>query len=382
MTEAEIDYSLENPETLTKYKLAGDIAEKVLAQVKAAAVAGAKVVDVAALGDSLLLEGTAKVYNNKKGVSKGIAFPTAVSPNHVAAHLSPLAADDSVLQAGDVVKISLGAHIDGLAAVLADTVVVPGGEAVTEGKVADVFAAAWNASEAAVRLFRPGKKSSDVSDAVSKIARTFGVSAVEDTVSHQFSHNSVEAGKRIVVNPAVGTVTKASDVATFEPGEVYGIDVLVSTGDGKLRKSDSLQTTIYRKTESSYSLKLKASRSVYSDIQNRFGAFPFTTRALADDTKTKLALQECTAHNLLTPYDVYEDKKGEIVVEFFTTIAVTNNGIIKIAGPANFDVSAFPTNKKIEDEDLLKVISSALKPSSKNKKKKKANADKPAAEEK
>ena len=50
----------------------------------------------------------------------------------------------------------MGAHIDGFIAVVAHTVVVGGGEA--SGRAADVLLAAHNASEAALRLLRPGNE--------------------------------------------------------------------------------------------------------------------------------------------------------------------------------------------------------------------------------
>lgn len=50
----------------------------------------------------------------------------------------------------------LGAHIDGFIAVVAHTVVVGGGE--VTGRAADVLLAAYLASEAALRLLRPGNE--------------------------------------------------------------------------------------------------------------------------------------------------------------------------------------------------------------------------------
>ena len=43
----------------------------------------------------------------------GIGFPTGCSINHVAAHYTPNAGDDTVLQYGDVMKIDFGSQIDG-----------------------------------------------------------------------------------------------------------------------------------------------------------------------------------------------------------------------------------------------------------------------------
>lgn len=64
------DYTLNNPDTLTKYKAAADISEKVLAAVKDLCIAGEKIVDICEKGDKLLGEEIAKVWRGKK-VSKG-----------------------------------------------------------------------------------------------------------------------------------------------------------------------------------------------------------------------------------------------------------------------------------------------------------------------
>ena len=59
---------------------------------------------------------------------QGIAFPTCLSVNHAICHFSPLVSEaDQTLAEGDMVKIDMGAHIDGYIAVVAHTVVVGGG---------------------------------------------------------------------------------------------------------------------------------------------------------------------------------------------------------------------------------------------------------------
>ena len=53
--------------------------------------------------------------------------------NHAICHFSPLVSEaDQTLEEGDMVKIDMGAHIDGYIAVVAHTVVVGGG--VTTGE--------------------------------------------------------------------------------------------------------------------------------------------------------------------------------------------------------------------------------------------------------
>ena len=65
-----LDYTLNNPDTITKYKTAAQISEKVLADVSKLCVAGSKIVDICEKGDKLIEEEIAKVYRGKK-ITKG-----------------------------------------------------------------------------------------------------------------------------------------------------------------------------------------------------------------------------------------------------------------------------------------------------------------------
>jgi len=77
------------------------------------------------------------------------------------------------------------------------------------------------------------------------------------------------------------------------------------------------------------------------------------------------------------------DFQGEYVAQFQTTIALTKNGTVRLSGPAPLDTEKVKSEKKLEDEELLKLIAEPLKAGkSKNKKKKKAaGEDKAEGEE-
>ena len=46
-------------------------------------------------------------------LSAGIAFPTGLSRNHVAAHYTPNPGDKTVLEYDDVLKVDIGTHVHG-----------------------------------------------------------------------------------------------------------------------------------------------------------------------------------------------------------------------------------------------------------------------------
>lgn len=105
----------------------------------------------------------------------------------------------------DVVKLHLGAHIDGFAAVSAETVVVgASAETPVTGKRADVIKAAWHAAEVAMRLVKVGNKNWDVTNAVSKVAAAWDCKPVEGRLSFSFyvPSNLTLISKKIVVRNA------------------------------------------------------------------------------------------------------------------------------------------------------------------------------------
>ncbi|NXC92512.1 PA2G4 protein, partial [Cercotrichas coryphoeus] len=71
---------------------------------------------------------------------------------------------------------------------------------------------------------------------------------------------------------------KDHEKAEFEVHEVYAVDVLVSSGEGKAKDAGQ-RTTIYKRDPSKqYGLKMKTSRAFFSEVERRFDTMPFTLR--------------------------------------------------------------------------------------------------------
>lgn len=87
---------------------------------------------------------------------------------------------DQVLAKGDVVKIQLGAHIDGFAAISGETIVVgASAENPVTGRRADVLKAAWTAAEAAMRTVKVGNKNWAVTEIVGRTTTVWDCKPVE-----------------------------------------------------------------------------------------------------------------------------------------------------------------------------------------------------------
>ncbi|KAG8970582.1 Curved DNA-binding protein (42 kDa protein) [Tulasnella sp. 419] len=368
---------------MTKYKSAADIVHNVLKQLVDAAVEGANIHQLCIAGDEALEKGTGAVFNNKvKGVkvTKGIAFPTCISVNNAVSHFSPLPSDplaDATLKNGDVVKIQLGAHIDGYAAVQTETLVVGAtAENPATGRQADVVKAAWHAAEIAMRHVKVGNKNWAVTEAVAKTVAEWNCKPVEGMLSCQHTKNAIDGKKRIILNPTTEQ-RSGHETITFAEGEVYGIDILVSSGeDGKARQEESRTSVYQRVGDVTYQLKMKTSRAVFSDVQKKAGSFPFTLRVLEEEKRARMGVQEAVVHGLLRPYDVVYTPPGTLVAAFMFTIALLPAGPSLITHPPVwYKPEKVKSDKELQDEELKELVTKPLRESKKKNKKKAGEAE-------
>lgn len=370
---------------VTKYKMGAEIANRALKLVFESAIPGVSVLSLCEKGDVYIMQETGKIFKKEKEMKKGIAFPTCVSINNCVCHYSPLKSDpDVILKDGDLVKIDLGVHVDGFISNVAHSFVV----GVTKenpltGKKADVIKAAHLCAEAALRLVKPGNQNSQVTEAWNKIAKSFKCSPIEGMLSHQLKQHVIDGEKTIIQNPS-DQQRKDHEKAEFEVHEVYAVDVLVSTGEGKA-KDGGQRTTVYKRDPNKvYGLKMKTSRAFFSEMERRFDRMPFTLRAFEDEGKAKLGVIECAKHELLQPFTVLQEKEGEFVAQFKFTVLLMPNGPLRITNSL-IEPELYKSEFDVEDSELKALLQSSASRKAQKKKKKKASktvesATGPAAE--
>ena len=128
----------------------------------------------------------------------------------------------------------LGIQLDGYAVTHAETIHLTKSGAPSTDAAADVIKAAYDAAQVAMRTIKVGAKNWDVTEAVDEVVKNFGCSGVEGMLSCQHEKDVTDGKKRILLNPSP-ELKRDHETATFEEGEVYGVDILVVTGpDGKV----------------------------------------------------------------------------------------------------------------------------------------------------
>lgn len=370
---------------VTKYKMASEITNRVLKTLMEKCVPNTSAVELCSLGDKMIFEETEKVFKKEKNMKKGSAFPTCVSCNNCICHFSPLKSDpDYTIKDGDLVKIDLGCHIDGFIAVAAHTFVVGATkDNKATGRKADVILAAYNAAEAALRHLKPGSNNFQITETIDKIAESYKCKPVEGMLSYQLEKNIIDGTKRIIQNPNEMQKKDGCEKCEFLLHEVYALDVLVSTGEGKPKEHET-RTTVYKKKDLIYQLKMKSSKLLLSEAEKRFGMMPFTLRNFDQEGKARMGITECVNHDLMEPYPVYYEKDGEFVAEFKFTVLIMPNNTMKITG-IPVDKDCYQTDNSITDESIKKLMELSLvtkkkknKSKSKGKKEEEADAAKPS----
>jgi methionine aminopeptidase len=210
-----------------------------------------------------------------------------------------------------------------------------------------------------------------ITSLLEKVAKAYDVNIVESTTSWLFDHNEIEGSKKIVLSPAEGT--KGEGIP--EVGEVWGVEVGVSLGSGKVKGLDQ-RATLHRRTNQTYGLKRPTSRKILNEVQKKFGIFPFSLRQLEDERDAKSGVVECVRGNVFRQYELVGDKDNSPVARYLTTLAITKNGITKLGAPPALDLEKYETDKKIEDEEILKILE---QPMARNTGKKKSKPKKKTA---
>lgn len=244
------------------------------------------------------------------------------------------------MSAGEVVKIQLGVQIDGFGTIVCDNIVVDGGEKVT-GREADLLVATHYANELLLRLMVPPgllasgseeeKKKAQtekppthakISALLEKVAKTYDCNVVENTTSWLFERNEIEGKKKIILSPDSGIRGEGSP----ETAEVWGVEVGLSLGSGKVKTLEN-RATLHRRTTTTYILKRPSSRQTLSEVVKKFGTFPFGLRQLEDEKAAKVGIVECVRNGVVRQYEPSGDADGEPVSRLLSTIGMLRSHI-------------------------------------------------------
>ena len=284
------------------FEKAGRITAEALAKAKKIARPGGNLEEFAEEVESFI---------KSKGAAP--AFPVNIGIDCVAAHYTPSRGDAGVFPEKGVVKIDVGAQVDGYCGDSAAT--IDFGE--ENGKLVEASEAAL---EAAISAMKAGVKTNEVGQAIETEIRSRGFKPIENLTGHAIKRFTLHAG---TVVPNVHT----RESTEVKEGEILAVEPFASTGKGRVGEGAQVEIFSF---SGRVNPRLPQSRKVQDAIEKKFPFLPFAERWLYADFSSALAVQsglkELAHLGGLRTHPVLSDARGSLVSQAEHTLLVESGG--------------------------------------------------------
>jgi methionyl aminopeptidase len=262
-----------------------------------------------------LLEIAEKVEAKIVELGGGIAFPVNISLNNIAAHYSPQINDSRVFHPGDVVKLDVGAHIDGYIADLAKTM-----EVETQN-YCDMIQASSEALEKAVGIMKAGVDLSRVGELVEETITSYGYQPIENLTGHGLEQYVLHSGV------SVPNVKNTSNRVKPQVGDVLAIEPFATNGGGHVVAGKGSNIYICSTSIRSRFIRDHRAKLQFQRLQRRFTSLPFAQRWCQDlFPNVDSMLKKMVFLGLVKQYPQLVEVKNGIVTQREHTVIIERNG--------------------------------------------------------
>jgi len=243
------------------------------------------------------------------------AFPVNTSLNEVAAHYTAEPNDPKIVSDSDLIKIDLGAQINGY---IADTAVTVN----YDSQYDSLVQAAENALEAAMSMIKSGVKSKDVGRKIQNTIMDMGFKPIANLSGHSLDQYTIHAGKTV---PNMWTIGSFS----FSENEAFACEPFVTTKNalgfvrnGKIKNIFALASRKMTKDDEADKL--------LEYIWNNFNMLPFALRWIVKEWEEKEArkiLDFLIKKKVVKAYAILVEANGKTVAQAEHTFIPTQTGV-------------------------------------------------------
>jgi len=286
------------------YLKAGKIAGEVRENVRKKNWVGSTLLEICEYVESEIIKRGAKC-----------AFPVNTSLNEVAAHYTAEPNDPKTVSDADLVKIDLGAQVNGY---IADTAVTVN----YDPQYDSLVQAAENALQAAMSMIKVGVKSKDVGRKIQNTIMDMGFKPIANLSGHSLDQYTIHAGKTV---PNMWTIGSFS----FSENEAFACEPFVTTKNalgfvrnGKIKNIYALVSR--KKTKDDEADKL------LEYIWNNFNMLPFALRWIVKEWEEKEArkmLDFLIKKKVVKAYAILVEANGKTVAQAEHTFIPTQTGV-------------------------------------------------------
>lgn len=322
---------------LENYIKAGEIHKKVKHYIIPYLQPNIKLIDICNLIENKISDEISKCVNTPQ-INNGIAFPTGISVNSVAAHFTPSYKDDSVLKLGDVMKIDYGVHIDGHIIDSAFTINL-------NEEYNNILNASRDAVNGVIKNIGVDSRFGDLSAISHEIVESYEfegkpLKVIDNLAGHNIKPWLIHAGKLLYGKPQ----DNDSDNLRVGEDDIMAIEIFVSNGNGTtVLDTDVKNYSHYMLKENIPNNKIplfqnRKTNELSNIIQTNFRTLPFCPRFIDTIQKKRTYynnnLQELFRYGYLNSYPpLIETDSDSKIAQFEHTIYIGENKKIIFTQP-------------------------------------------------
>jgi methionyl aminopeptidase len=295
---------LYDEEALEKFRLSGKILREAREETRGFVQENMPIIEVCEKAEGLI---------RQKGAQP--AFPCNVSINEVAAHYTSPPGDKNTIPERSVVKVDMGAHVDGYVTDTAFTVSFDPQYDVMVG-------VAQTALQTAIDTVRADVSPGKIGGAIETAITNRGFRPIQNLTGHSVGRYLIHAGTSI---PNVHQMS----LGKLKAGELYAIEPFVTVRDAVGTVEDSPQKTIFRLVKTKTKTKNPDAKTLVKYIEENCHTLPFTERWLQGvlpKNRYHEAFKELLTTKAVMGYPVFVEASRKKVAQAEHTLLVKEDG--------------------------------------------------------
>ncbi|KJE49031.1 MULTISPECIES: type II methionyl aminopeptidase [Acidiplasma] len=284
-------------EIKNKWLLAGKIGRKALEYAQTLIEPGALFYDVAEKTEQFIRDNGAEP-----------SFPVNLSINNEAAHYTPFEGDKKKFKTGDLVKVDLGAMIDGYISDNAASI-----EVGNTGNYSDLIDSTREALNAAIKILRPMVNIYKIGEEIENVITSYGFKPVKNLGGHGINRYDLHS------EIFIPNYNDGND-ETIKTEKVIAIEPFASTGLGLIHNGQLGNIYIIDDT------KVRDKNEI---IYKNFNTVPFAERWLAKiKTDYKEYIKKMMLSRYISGFPVLKEHNKAMIAQSEHTIMILNDEII------------------------------------------------------
>lgn len=248
--------------------------------------------------DTHMLEIIEKVENKIIKLGGGLAFPSQISLNEIAAHYNCFVKDTTLIKDGDIAKLDIGVHVNGY---IADTALT-----VDLGKNKELKKASEEALKEAIKMVQIGTRLCDIGKVVETTIKSYGFNPIRNLSGHALGLYEVHAGLSI---PNYDN----KDRTELEKGMIIAIEPFATSGVGLIRESK--MSDIFRVIRVG-GVRNQSAKEILKFLNENYKTLPFARRYLINkfgEVKVNLAIRTLEQEGMIQQYTQLIEKSNGLV---------------------------------------------------------------------